>query len=158
MEAFARVQRIEGDRLWLKVNDAGGGCGRCDEPGGCRSVRIAHAFGRRADEFALPSYDGARVGDRVRISISDGAPLKAALCSYGLGAVLLVAGAAAGTALAAAGAADLPAAAGAVAGLGLAAAINRLLSRSRRWRSGLGMEVVADGACPQIPSASVRES
>lgn len=158
MEAFARVQRVEGRRLWLKVSDNGGGCGRCDEPGGCRAVQIVHAFGKSADEFALPSYEGARVGDRVRIRIPDGAAVKAALGSYGLAVVLLVVCAAAGTAMANPDAADLYGTVGAVAGLALAVGINRLLGRSRRWRSGLSLEVVADGACLQTPPASVRGS
>ncbi|TAH42136.1 MAG: Fis family transcriptional regulator [Betaproteobacteria bacterium] len=158
MEAFARVQRVDGGRLWLKVSDTGGGCGRCDEPGGCRSVQIVHVFGKPATEFALPSYEGARVGDRVRIRIADGAPLRAALGSYGLAAALLVTGAAVGTALATGSESDLFGAIGAAAGLALAFVSNRLLVRSRRWRDGLSMEVVADGACLQASSSPVRKA
>lgn len=158
MDAVAHVQRIEGGRMWLRVSDNGVGCGRCDEPGGCRSVQISHAFGRPADEFVLPAYDGACVGDRVRIRIPDGAPLKAALGSYGLGAVLIVVGAAAGTAIASAPPADLHAAVGALAGLALAVVINRLLGRSQRWRSGLGMAVVAESACLHSGAEPFREA
>lgn len=158
MDALARVQRIEAGRVWLRVSDNGGGCGRCDEPGGCRAVQISHAFGKPADEFVLPAYGGARVGDRVRIRIPDGAPLKAALGSYGLGVVLLVAGAAAGTALASRELADLAAALGAGAGLALAVVINRGLSRSRRWRTSLDMELVAEQACLGPAADPVRES
>lgn len=147
MEAVARVQRIEGDRAWLMVIDAGGGCGRCDEPGGCRAVQITRAFGLPRDEFTLPCEAGVAVGDRVRIRIAEGAPLRAALLSYGLGVMLLLAGAAAGSGFGSAANADLPAAMGSAAGLLLAFLVNRLLARSRSWRNGLRMELVADGDC-----------
>lgn len=147
MEAFARVQRIEGDRAWLKVIDAGGGCGRCDEPGGCRAVQITQAFGLPRDEFVLPCEVGVSVGDRVRIRIAEGAALRAALLSYGLGVILLLAGAAAGSGFGGATNADLRAAIGGAAGLLLAFLANRLLARSRSWRNGLRMELVAEGDC-----------
>lgn len=151
MEAYARVQRIERGLAWLKISDNGAGCGRCDEPGGCRSVQITNAFGLARDEFSLPYGEGTKVGDRVLITIPDGAALRAALASYGLGVVLLLCGAAAGSTLGDAGAADLYGALGAVAGLALALLVNRLLARSRRWRGGLRMELVAEGACAQKP-------
>ncbi|NLF54688.1 MAG: SoxR reducing system RseC family protein [Thauera phenolivorans] len=146
MEAFARVQRIDNDRVWLKVLDAGGGCGRCHEPGGCRSVQITQAFGLPRDEFALPRKDGVGVGDRVRIAIADGAPLRAALLSYGLGAALLLIGAAVGAGVTD-GNADLGAGAGALGGLALAVLFNRILPRSRTWRAGLQMEIAPETAC-----------
>lgn len=147
MEAFARVQRIENDRVWLKVLDAGGGCGRCHEPGGCRSVQITQAFGLPRDEFALPRKEGVAVGDRVRIEIADGAPLRAALLSYGLGAALLLIGAALGAGVTN-GNADLGAATGALGGLALAVLFNRLLPRSRTWRAGLQMAIAPEATCP----------
>lgn len=155
MEAYARVQRIDRGLAWLKISDNGAGCGRCDEPGGCRAVRITNAFGLPRHEFSLPYRDGTTVGDRVRITIPDGAPLRAALASYGLGVVLLLCGAAAGTTLGDPGAADLHGALGAVAGLALALLVNRLLARSRRWRGGLTMELVTEVACAQ--QSSVRD-
>ncbi len=147
MEAFARVQRVDRDSAWLKVTDAGGGCGRCNEPGGCRAVQITQAFGLPRDEFALPLAEGIRAGDRVRITIPDGAPLEAALVSYGLGAVLLVVGAALGAMLAGDAAADLYAAVGAAVGLILAVLFNRVLTRSRNWRARLKMELASEAAC-----------
>lgn len=154
MEAFARVQRVDRGSAWLKVTDAGGGCGRCNEPGGCRAVQLTQAFGLPRDEFALPRADGIQAGDRVRISIPDGAPLEAALVSYGLGAVLLLVGAALGTMLAGDLAADLHAAGGGAVGLGLAVLLNRVLTRSRSWRARLKMEVVSEAACRHsVPGA-----
>ncbi len=142
MEAYARVERIEQGRAWLQLNGNAGGCGRCDEPGGCRSVQLTHAFGSPRDRISLPVTSGIRVGDQVRITIADGVPLRAALLSYGLGVVLLLLGAALGTMLSEAAMADLYALFGALAGLALAFALNRVLARSRRWRMSPQMERV----------------
>lgn len=145
MEAYARVERIEQGRAWLTLKGRAGGCGRCDEPGGCRSVQLSHAFGTPREQFVLPATPGIEVGDRVRITIPDGVPLRVALLSYGLGVVLLLLGAALGTMLGDAALADLRALLGALAGLALAFAVNRVLARSRRWRASLHMELVATG-------------
>lgn len=147
MQARAEVLRVEGGQVWLKVADVGGGCGRCDEPGGCRSLQITQAFGAPRGEFVLPLSVPVQVGDRVLISIPDGAPLSAALASYGLATVLLVLGAAIGNGLAESGAGDQFALAGAGAGLALAWALNRLLARSRNWRYRLRMELAPVADC-----------
>lgn len=149
MQAMAQVVRVETGRAWLRVTDAGGGCGRCDEPGGCRSVQITQVFGLPKADFALPTTLELRAGDKVVISIPDGAPLKAALASYGLGVVLLVAGAALGSMWSAGGSGDLGAALGGLAGLMLAFVLNRLLFRSRGWRAQLRMELAAQAVCLQ---------
>ena len=54
MQARARVLRVEDDPAWHEMSENAGGCGRCDEPGGCRSVQLAHAFGGAGKGFALP--------------------------------------------------------------------------------------------------------
>ncbi|HQZ01602.1 MAG TPA: SoxR reducing system RseC family protein [Thauera sp.] len=149
MQALAQVKRVEAGQVWLRVSDAGGGCGRCDEPGGCRSVQITQAFGLPKSEFALPTKLGLKVGDEVVIRIPDGAALKAAMASYGLGVVLLVAGAALGSALSTAGSGDPGAALGGACGLILAFALNRMLFRSRGWRAQLRMELAPQAACLQ---------
>jgi sigma-E factor negative regulatory protein RseC len=152
MEAFARVQRVDPHSAWLKVTDAGGGCGRCNEPGGCRAVQITQAFGLPRDEFSLPLRDGVEAGDRVRITIPDGAPLEAALASYGLAAVLLLLGAVLGAMLGGDAGADLHAAGGGAAGLILAVLVNRVLTRSRNWRARLKMELVSEPSCTRSAS------
>ena len=110
-------------------------------------MQISHAFGVPNNEFALPLMPGIKVGDRVRISIPDGAPLRLALASYGLGVLLLLAGAGLGGLSGDGAAADLHAALGACAGLIVAVFINRLLARSRWWRRNLDMEVMPEDAC-----------
>lgn len=147
MQAQARVERVEAGRVWLKVNDAEQGCGRCDQPGGCRSMRITDAFGLPSRVFSLRSELPLAPGDRVLIEIADGAPLRAALASYGLAAVLLVAGAMVGKFLAPAANADAWAAVGAALGLGLAVLAHRILGRSRNWRAQLQVQLATDPVC-----------
>lgn len=145
IEAPAEVVRVAEGRAWVRISERQAGCGRCDEPGGCRSFRIADAFGLPKEVFALPDPFGLQPGDRVRVAVPHGAPLRAALLSYGLGVVLLLAGATLGSAFGSPAEADpggdLGAALGAVCGLVLAVSINRILARSRRWRGGLTMSL-----------------
>lgn len=98
MDVRATVVRVGPSGAWVRVEDRAGGCGRCDEPGGCRSIQLTQAFGPQRDEFPLPVDVAVRVGDRVRLRIQDGAPLRGALLAYGLplagllGGALLAAG------------------------------------------------------------------
>ena len=147
IEAPAEVVRVAPGRVWVRLAAQAGGCGRCDEPGGCRSMKITQAFGGTDRLFALPDRLGLQPGERVRITMADGAPLGAALASYGLGAACAVLGALTGAALVS-GASDAAAAAGALAGLALAYGANRVLMRSQHWRARLAMEVRRDdGHC-----------
>ncbi len=145
IEARATVLRVAGERAWIRVSDRPGGCGRCDEPGGCRSTKIAYALKAPNKVFSVPNHIAAGVGDEVLVRIEDGAPLRGALASYGLGACLLLVGAILGHAVAPAGAADPYALAGGAAGLLAAVLANRLLLRSRAWRAGLQVELVRPG-------------
>ncbi len=149
MQARARVLRVERGKAWVKLSDKAGGCGRCDEPGGCRSMQITQALGAGKDEFALPLVPGIGPGDDVVISIPDGAALRAALASYGLATVLLVSGAGLGGLFADGRSGDTYALAGGLAGLLLAWATNRVLARSRNWRLGLRMDLASASACVQ---------
>ena len=149
MQARARVLRVEKGLAWLELSDTAGGCGRCDEPGGCRSVQVSHVFGAPDKVFALPMSFPVKPGDKVVISIPDGAPLSAALAAYGLATLLLLAGAAIGSVLGGDGRADLFGLVGGVAGLALAWSINKALPRSRNWRHRLRMELAPEANCVQ---------
>lgn len=144
MEACAVVIAVEGGRARVNVSEHIGGCGRCDEPGGCRATRLADVFKGAAPSFEVDDHIGVRAGDRVRLIIPDGAPLTGALASYGLGVVLLIVGALLGRAIGGDG--DGAALAGALAGLALAVIGNRALHRSRSWRRRLVVEMVRDDA------------
>lgn len=149
MQAAARVLRVENDLAWLELSERAGGCGRCDEPGGCHSVQIAHAFGGPEKVFALPVSFPVKAGDKVVINIPDGAPLTAALVAYGLATVLLLAGAAIGSLVGGETRADLFGLIGGVTGVALAWWINKALPRSRNWRHRLRLELAPEGACVQ---------
>ncbi|THF67177.1 Fis family transcriptional regulator [Pseudothauera nasutitermitis] len=153
IEARARVLRVDGEQAWLCIDEQAGGCGRCDEPGGCRSVKISTLFRSPQQTFRVRNEIGAQPGDAVRVCMEDGAPLRAALVSYGLGALLAVLGAALGSALVGGDPATL---AGALGGLLAALGLNRMLARSRRWRGGLRMSVLPAGACAHRHDEAVR--
>lgn len=151
IEARAVVVDVARGLARVRVSDRQEGCGRCDEPGGCRSVRIAHAFKAPQEEFRVADTLGLQQGDRVLIRMADGAPLRGAMVSYGLGAALLVAGAGLGHGWAGAGQQDAYALVGAGVGLGLAIAVNRVLHFSRAWRDRLHIALVRDeGGCVQL--------
>lgn|SRR5690554_1744886 len=138
IEARARILTVHNGRARLAVLDRQEGCGRCDEPGGCRSVRIAYALRPPKSEFELPDTLGVKVGDEVVLQMPDGVALRGALASYGLGVLLMIGGAALGNLLVGG---DGAAAVGAAAGLVLAVCIHRALTRSRRWRKSLNIEM-----------------
>lgn len=149
IEAAAVVERVENGLAWVRISDRAGGCGRCDEPGGCRSTKIAYALKAPNEVFSLPDSLGVMPGERIVIALDSGAPLRGALASYGLGTVLLVLGALAGSALAPRGVnVDLLTLGGSAIGLTLAVVLNRVLFRSRRWRNTFQMQMVRDsGRC-----------
>lgn len=142
IEARAQVMSVANGVARVRVIDRQEGCGRCDEPGGCRSVKLAYAIRPATSEFSLPDTLGVREGEEVVLRMEDGSALAGALSSYGLAALMLIAGAVAGQSLASPALADAGAVLGAVAGLILAFGANRLLHRSRRWRGVLRLEMV----------------
>jgi sigma-E factor negative regulatory protein RseC len=145
IEARAVVVDVADGVARVRVIDRQEGCGRCDEPGGCRSVKLAYAIRPPASEFSLPDTLGVAPGDEVALQLRDGASLRGALVSYGVGAVMLVLGALLGQWLAPAGSGEAWSIVGAVLFLLMAVMLNRLLHRSRRWRGALRVEMSRPG-------------
>ncbi|MDX5362691.1 MAG: SoxR reducing system RseC family protein [Pseudazoarcus pumilus] len=143
IEARAVVVGVADGQARVRVIDRQEGCGRCDEPGGCRSVKLAYAVKPPVSEFSLPDTLGVSVGEEVALRLHDGASLRGALVSYGIGAVALIVGGGLGQLL---GGSDGWAVAGALIGLLVAFVFNRLLHRSRRWRGALRVEMSRPGA------------
>jgi sigma-E factor negative regulatory protein RseC len=112
-------------RVRLRLESLSGGCGRCDEPGGCRSARITHAFGPVNDVFELPDpqHVATHVGQTLWLELPEGAALRAALRAYAVPIIGILIGALAGHHLA--GGHDLATLAGAGAGLLLAILLGR---------------------------------
>ncbi|NMF98023.1 SoxR reducing system RseC family protein [Aromatoleum toluolicum] len=144
-EAQGVVERVEGAHAWVRLTERAGGCGRCDEPGGCRSTGLAYALKAPNEVFAVSNSIDVRPGEFVRLRLHDGAPLRGALLGYGLSVGLLLVGAALGSALADPGT-DLIAATGGLAGLAVACGVNRAVFRSRTLRRGFDIEMVRGSA------------
>lgn len=119
IEARAQVVDLRGDRVRVRVDAGRGGCGRCNEPGGCGGARLSELFGPNRNEFEIENTIGALRGEEVVLCIAEDASLKAALVGYGLPVVCVIAGAAVGTALAGSGSQDAWALFGALAGVAL---------------------------------------
>jgi len=117
IETKAVVVRVGEGKVWVRLLEHHGGCGRCNEPGGCQSLRLAEIFRGSERTFEIEDSSGLRVDERVRVVIDDGVPLRAALASYGLGTALALGGAALGAWLAPAARADLAALSGLALGI-----------------------------------------
>lgn len=117
MRVEAVVTRVEGPLAWVKVTAEGEGCGRCHEPGGCRTGMLNEVLGGRCREYAVANELAAVTGARVAVEVPDGLPLRAAGWAYGLPLLALLGGAALGSLLTAG---DLGSVVGAAGGLLLA--------------------------------------
>ena len=137
MEREAVVTRIDGTQAVIEVGaPGGGGCGRCDEPGGCRGSVLAQAFGPTCTSFRVPNTIQARVGDRVVVRLGERDMLRVALMVYLLPVAALVAGAFLGMTLTP-GEGDGAALAGGALGLGAAVAAIAWFQRRERRRGAL---------------------
>ncbi|MDR3086941.1 MAG: SoxR reducing system RseC family protein [Azoarcus sp.] len=132
IEARALVLRAGDGKAQLRLLEQQGGCGRCDEPGGCHAPQFVNMFKGSKRVFTVDDALGLQAGERVKIVIDEGTPLRAAWASYGLGTALVLAGAVAGVWFAPAAWADSAAATGGVIGMAAMA----LILRRRALRSG----------------------
>lgn len=143
IEAPGIVERLDGHDAWVRVTEIQGGCGRCDEPGGCGGARIAHAFGRPNSVFKVVADQTLEPGQAVTLVADEGAALAAALAGYGIPTVLVLALVAVGT--------WLGGNAGALLGLlvaGLASVffVSRI-ARGKVWMSRLHITIRTDRGC-----------
>jgi sigma-E factor negative regulatory protein RseC len=131
IEARAEVVRAEAGRVWVRLTGRQGGCGRCHEPGGCGETRLTDVFRGGARDYVIDDPLGLAPGERVKLVIGAGVPLRAALSSYGLGTVLILLGGALGAFLASPAWIDLGTGTGAALGGMLAALHYRFTLRHR---------------------------
>jgi sigma-E factor negative regulatory protein RseC len=129
-ESEALVTSVAGEFAVVEVEALPSACGKCGEKGSCGKPQA----GRR--RYAVRNTVGARIGDRVILSVPEGAVLKAAVLSYLMPLVFVIGGAAAAMAWLGDG---LPAVGGAAAGLLAGLVILRVwnLRMARRSRSWL---------------------
>lgn len=143
-EVRAMVVRAEAGHLWLRLNDRGTGCGRCDEPGGCRSTRLTDIFKGPDGVVCVPDTLGAGVGEPVRIGVPDRAPLLGAAVSYGLPLVLML-GLGGGMAVISPFAhGDANVLLGVLMGLVGGIGVGRWLMASPRWQGALQLRLTRD--------------
>jgi sigma-E factor negative regulatory protein RseC len=96
MDRVARIMRLDGAVAIVAVETENGGCGRCDEPGGCRSALLAQMFRQRNCEFSVPNRIGARVGDSVLLRLPVGSLARWSLTIYLVPVFAVLVGAAVG--------------------------------------------------------------
>lgn len=83
MRREARVERVENGQVWVSA-ELEHGCGRCEEPGGCKSGLMSKPLGERCNTYVLEASVALRVGQRVELELPDHAVVQAALMAYGL--------------------------------------------------------------------------
>lgn len=139
MDMVARIKRLEGPMAVIEVAaGGGGGCGRCDEPGGCRSGLLTQMFRKSGSEFLVPNDICARVGDQVFVRLGDGKLARWSLVAYVLPVFAVLFGAALGASAAGDSfSRDGGAIGGALLGLLFAVWLNAFRFGSKSKRRGL---------------------
>lgn len=105
--------------VWVEVPGRAPACGRCKSADACHSSLLGLSAGPR--RYRLDNPIGARVGDRVQLTVADGTLWRASLASYVRPVLLAIAGALIGQFIAG----DASAVLGALAGLGCGFALLR---------------------------------
>jgi len=137
IEAPGVVERIDGDSAWVRLTEIQGGCGRCHEPGGCGGARIAHAFGSPNDVFEVRTASSVNVGQSVLLVADEGAALSAAVLSYGVPTMAVLACVGVGTWVAG----EAGALVGLVSSLIASAVVVRRISQLRGWTRRLDVSM-----------------
>jgi sigma-E factor negative regulatory protein RseC len=108
----AVVVAAEGSEVWVEVPSRAPACGSCKTVDSCQDGLLGLSAGPR--RYRLQNLIGAKVGDRVQLSVAEGTVWRASLASYVLPLLFAIAGALIGQSLAG----DVWAALGSLAGLG----------------------------------------
>ena len=145
MDTVVRVMRLEGAVAVVAAEVDGIGCGRCSEPGGCRSALLTQFFIAPSREFSVPNEIDARAGDRVVIRLAAGSLLGWSLTTYLVPVLAVILGAALGASIAGeAFSRDGGAVGGSLVGLVLAACL--IASRLSPASVGTGPRMVRIGS------------
>ncbi|MCB1890168.1 MAG: SoxR reducing system RseC family protein [Rhodocyclaceae bacterium] len=108
-----------------------GGCGRCNEPGGCGSAKVGSMFRAEHADIWVEDRLGVEMGERVLVCLDEGVSMQAALLGYMIPVVGIVIGAAIGVFVGGDASADGAAVVGALAGLGGGVLVSRWMGRGR---------------------------
>jgi len=142
-------------KIRARLLENSGGCGHCDEPGGCHGPRFAEMF-KGEQVFTVDDPIGLAESERIKLVIDDGLPLKAAWASYGLGTALVLFGAALGVWLMPQARADIGAGIGAALGAALTGGVLHL--RARRGAQAWRVRVERDAGDSVAPLCRVGQS
>ncbi|MDP2826627.1 MAG: SoxR reducing system RseC family protein [Sulfuritalea sp.] len=108
----AVVVAASGSEVWVEVPGRAPTCGNCKTSDACQDGLLGLSAGPR--RYRVVNLIGARVGDRVQLTVADGTLWRASLMSYVLPLLLAIGGAVVGQSMAG----DAWAAMGTLAGLG----------------------------------------
>ncbi|MDO8786579.1 MAG: SoxR reducing system RseC family protein [Sulfuritalea sp.] len=127
----ALVVEASGRQVWVEVSGRVSACGNCKTPDLCQgSLPGLSAEPRR---YLLDNPIGARVGDRVSLTVADGTLWRASVASYVLPVLLAIGGAAIGQSVAG----DVWALVGSLVGIGAGLALLRRGELRARHNSSL---------------------
>ncbi|MCK9382420.1 MAG: SoxR reducing system RseC family protein [Sulfuritalea sp.] len=87
----AVVVETSGGVVWVEVPARASACGNCKTPDVCQSGLLGLSAGPR--RYRLDNLIGARVGDRVSLTVADGTLWRASVASYVLPLLLAIGGA-----------------------------------------------------------------
>jgi sigma-E factor negative regulatory protein RseC len=91
IDAKGIVTSLEGGYAIVQMDEAG--CGRCHEDGGCGGHNLGKMLCNTPKTFRVPNPGNASAGDRVTVSIGEGAIRQSAIRAYGLPLLCLFVGA-----------------------------------------------------------------
>lgn len=94
----AVVVAVSGDQVWVEVPGRAPACGSCPSTDACQESLLGVSAGPR--RYRLANRIGARVGERVSLTVADGTLWRASLASYVLPVLLAIVGAVLGQFLA----------------------------------------------------------
>lgn len=132
IETRARIVRIDGATAWVAPTEDSG-CGGCGSRSSCAVSGLAKYFSHQQKLVPVPCDAGAKPGEELTVSVTEGELLKAGLMAYLLPTALGVAGAAYA---AVGGYGDAGSVAGMVGGVALGLLVSRLMARRARLRVG----------------------
>lgn len=132
----AVVVAATGSDVWVEVPGRAPACGSCKSADACQGGLLGLSAGPR--RYRLENLIGARVGDRVSLTVAEGTLWRASLVSYVFPVLLAIAGAVVGQSVAG----DVWAAFGTLAGLGGGVALLRHNEiRAQRERNPFSLQV-----------------
>lgn len=131
IEVPGEVVELDGAMARVRTRARSGGCGRCDEPGGCGSAKVGSMFRAEHADIWVRNPVEAGIGERVLVCLDEEVSVRAALLGYMIPVVGIVIGAVAGVLVGGTGGGDGAALLGALAGLAAGILTSRSMGRSR---------------------------